>query len=401
VEVINLLFCDIAGNKPSHQIVLDWVMKCGLNLTREDLDTMPISDINKQIDNDIHIIMDNSINNSNQEIHLELAASATFPGHALTHQDIRVLDMSVGNHWDAEKIKEHISQSQNQLGPHLKYLTSDNGGILVKACSALGLPHHRDISHSFGVYLEKTYKNTEEYNRLQTGLGNARKYAHTEIGCLMPPAQRSIARFMNLFDRVDWAWAVMENLFRLPPRAKEVFSFTKELGSFTSELKEVMDWYREIETLCKTKGLSHATAKQCRDFIDSHFLLGCERQQKLGQMLLEYFNREEKLLESDDAVHNICSDIIESVFGYLKSRISPNREMGFTPLILVIPIHLRVANIDACRDFNVRHHMENTKYADLKRYREEKLLPNSMKTRSKLLSISAKKGTSEAINLTA
>ena len=49
-----------------------------------------------------------------------------------------------------------------------------------------------------------------------------------------------------------------------------------------------------------------------------------DRVRKLGDMFINYFNREEMLLEGNEP-HNICSDIIESTFGYFKDRMSPNK----------------------------------------------------------------------------
>ena len=39
---------------------------------------------------------------------------------------------------------------------------------------------------------------------------------------------------------------------------------------------------------------------------------------------------------TDPMINNICSDIIESTFGYFKERISPNKNNGYTPLVLLL-----------------------------------------------------------------
>lgn len=51
-------------------------------------------------------------------------------------------------------------------------------------------------------------------------------------------------------------------------------------------------------------------------------MLSGERPRRLGNLLLGYFQKEASLLEGDNAVHNISSDVIESAFEYLKNRLS-------------------------------------------------------------------------------
>lgn len=100
-----------------------------------------------------------------------------------------------------------------------------------------------------------------------------------------------------------------------------------------------------------------------------------DRVRKLGGMIICYFNREEKLLEGDE-LHNICSDIIESAFGYFKDRMSPNKNNGYTPLVLLIPLRLQLSTIENCKSFNARTAIGKTKMEDIKKWRADNLLPN-------------------------
>ena len=49
--------------------------------------------------------------------------------------------------------------------------------------------------------------------------------------------------------------------------------------------------------------------------------------------MLDYFKKEEALLVDDVQNDNISSDIIESDYGIFKSKKSPNKLYGITPLI--------------------------------------------------------------------
>ena len=371
-----MLFDGIAGKAPSHQTIFDWVLKYGLSLSRS---TGSLKEKNRAL------IIDNSVNINGQELHLELEAPATHPGHPLGHNDVRMVRMKVDKGWTVEMVREQLRKATAENGP--EYIVSDNAKTIGKACREMELKHHRDISHSFGVFLERTYANTEELSEFNQKLGFARKYSHTLIGCLMPPKRRAYARFMNLFDRIDWAYCMLHNFHKLPPVGKAAFGFLQEQACFIEELKNVMDWYRHMEGLIKQKGLSRKTSQECRDYICATFMRQDERLRGLGQMLLDYFKQEESLLESDDDVHNICSDIIESVFGYVKSRLSPNPNNGFTPLVLLLPVHLRVADISSCKGLDVHSDMLSTRLNDVTEWRKENLLTNPCARRGRTMSM--------------
>ena len=254
-------------------------------------------------------------------------------------------------------------------------MVSDNGLTMCKAARKLGLKHHKDISHSFGMFLENVYSKDPEFCDFIAKKGYARKFSHTPMACLMPPKRREYARFMNVFETVHWAKSVVENEHLLSSREKYLLGFVKTHASLVEELNDVMAGYEYMEQLCKEKGLSRKTARMCRDYVVKNFMTKGDRARKLGDMIICYFNREETLLE-DDKPHNISSDIIESIFGYFKDRMSPNKNNGYTPLVLLIPLRLRLSTIEDCKSFNARTAIGKTKVEDIKKWRVDNLLPN-------------------------
>ena len=253
MQLAELLWNGITDDIPSHVTVLDWVEKCGLSITKGCMKR-------KTAEEAYSIIFDNSITVCGQDLHLELKASSEHPGHSLKHADVSVLRMKAGKGWNTEMIKGQLEQTIKEEGRKPDYVVSDNGQIMCIASETLGLTHHKDISHSFGVFLE----------------------SH---------------------------------------------------ASLVEELDDVMHAYEYMEQLCKQYGLSHKTASECRRYINQNLMTKGDRVRRLTNMLIAYFNREEALLDGDE-VHNITSDIIESTFGCFKARMSPNKNNGYTPLVL-------------------------------------------------------------------
>ena len=368
MQLSQLLWKGITDSIPSHVTVLEWVEKCGLSLTKGCMKKNTVEEA-------YSIIFDNSITVCGQDLHLQLRSSSEHPGHSLRQTDVSVVRMKAGKGWDTEMIKTQLEETVKEEGRKPEYVVSDNGLIMCKAASELELKHHRDISHSFGIFLENVYSKDLEFCDFIAKKGYARKFSHTPMACLMPPKRREYARFMNVFETVHWAKAVIDNEHLLSSKEKYMLGFVKTHASLVEELNDVMTGYEYMEQLCKEDGLSHKTARICRDYVVKNFMTKGARVRKLGDMIICYFNREEMLLE-DDETHNICSDIIESTFGYFKERISPNKNNGYTPLVLLIPLRLRLSTIEDCKSFNARTAIGKTKMEDIKKWRADNLLPN-------------------------
>ena len=369
LQLAGILWRGIDGKLPSYVTVLDWVEKCGLSLVKGSLRNVTAEQANYSL------IIDNSITMCGQDLHLELKASSSHPGHPHQHTDVSVARMTVGVHWNKDATKRELSRTIEAFGRKPDYVVSDNGEIMCNASEDMGIPTHRDISHSFGMFLERVYSKDAEFTEFISKKGYARKFSHTPMAPLMPPRRRDYARFMNVFDTIHWAKAVLENDRLLSCREKWLLSFVRSHASLVEELHDVMTGYEYMEKLCKQEGLSHRTAQACRDYIVRNFMTKGDRVRALGDMIIRYFNNEETLLDGNKS-HNICSDIIESTFGYFKDRMSPNKNNGYTPLILLIPLHLRLSTIEACRNFNAAKAIGNTKLGDVKKWRVDNLLPN-------------------------
>ena len=368
MQLAGLLWTGITDDIPSHVTVLDWVEKCGLSITKGCMGK-------KTAEEAYSIIYDNSITVCGQDLHLELKSSSEHPGHSLRHADVSVLRMKAGKGWDAEMINGQLEQAIKDEGRKPDYVVSDNGSIMCKADETLGLKHHKDISHSFGMFLENVYSKDPEFMDFIVKKGYARKFSHTPMASLMPPRRREYARFMNVFDTVHWAKAILENERLLSGRERYMLSFVRDHASLVEELDDVMLAYEYMEQLCKQEGLSHKTALECRRYINQNLMTKGDRVRRLADMLIAYFNKEESLLNGDE-IHNITSDIIESTFGCFKGRMSPNKNNGYTPLVLLIPLSLRVSTIEDCKIFNVRQLLDKTTITGIKKWRGDNLLPN-------------------------
>lgn len=376
LECFTLVFDCQTDEIPSHQTVLDWVGKCGLDLNQSSHSGQSLKDI------DYSLIMDNSISVGGHDLHVELALPAEFPGHTLTCADVRLLDMKVATKWNARMVQDELSESMHRVGHKPLYVVTDNARLMMSPLRNLGVANHRDLSHTLGVFLEQVYGKDESFLDFSAKLGMARKFVHTDSAYLMPPKKRTVARFMNLFDHVEWAHKILSIDYELNAIDRLVCGACLKHASLVEELYEIMSLYKAIETTLKARGLSRTTAEECRLMVKEALWCGTARQRRIGDLLIKYIDTEASLLGSADAVHNISSDIIESIFGLLKSRLSPNPNAGFTKQILLIPLHLRLSDYESCKDFSVAPLLERSTLTKLNHWRHTALLESNASKRS-------------------
>ena len=376
MQLAGLFWNGLSGKSPSHVTVLQWVEKCGLALAKGSLRDMSAGEA-------YSLIYDNSITVCGQELHMELKAPAGHPGHSLGRADVEVAAMKVGQGWDSRMVREQIERTIDAGGRAPDYLLSDNGRVMRKAGRELGIPHHRDISHTFGIILEYVYSKEPDFASFVTKKGYARKFSHTPMAALMPPKRREYSRFMNAFDTVRWAKSVLDNGHVLTADERRLLGFVAGHASLIDELDCVMKAYEHMERLCKQKGLSRETADECRRHIRASLMTQGDRVRRLADRLIDYFDTEERLLKPGET-HNISSDIIESTFGMLKERMSPNRNNGYTTIVLMLPTALKLSSIDECRKFSVTKILDNCTINDVRQWREKNLLQNPSNRRRKL-----------------
>jgi len=186
------------GQKVSHTTVADWMKTVGLALYKETRNDVKVSKMKYAL------IIDESITIGSQKLLLVLAVPSEHPGHALTHQDVKVVGMFVAESWNSKTVAEKLRIIIADISYDPVYVLSDNGHDLVKASDILNLVHHKDISHTLGLFLKETYDELPEFKELTEELGKVRlKYHLTKLAYLLPPNQRSICRFMNCFNWVD------------------------------------------------------------------------------------------------------------------------------------------------------------------------------------------------------
>lgn len=376
LEVFNFMFHGLLGKSPCHTTIRTWLAKMGLDAIKHK---------DKTLEEAYAIIMDASISVGDQQMLLALKVPADHTGKALTHADEEVVGMAVSENWPADKVKGFCEEITQEQGHKPEYYITDNGKNLSKAIELLELPHHRDISHTLAVFLKQVYEKDEEFVTFKNLVANTKHLALTKFAYIMPPKQRSMARFMNMYSIADWAKKMLLNYPRMTKDEKYYFSFVPRNASLVEELDEVLTTYTEVMRMCKQEGFSTQTVDRCKACLDQRLLEGNERMRHLKQLIVEYLEKECALLTEKHPNHNVSSDIIESDFGIFKDSMPSNKTNGFTESILYIPLRPKACNLDDAANIDIKAIMERRTVKEVKRWKAECLKANPMTKRRNLL----------------
>lgn len=367
-NILNEFMGDLFGKVPAYTTIGAWAKELGLSVYKEACDLFK--------DRRYALIVDESMMIGSEKLLLTLAVDADHKGHAITEKDIVVVDISIARSWNGETIKDVLENVAKKIGHAPEYVISDNGSTIRKAVRESGFKHHLDISHSLGMFLERVYKKDADFQKLSNEVQMARlKYNMQDVAFVQPPSQRSIARFMNMSKWIEWASRMQYVYHALQDDIKEVYKFIPDNAVLVDELSEAMDCITKIECDIKTNGISCESAARCKRLVINSMMNGNERQRRVGTYILEYLDNEVSFM-GENELNNASSDPVESTFGVIKARMSDDKLVGVSTMILLIPLRLRLAEEGSRVKFKFKERLEQERFWHIKQWANENLSPN-------------------------
>jgi hypothetical protein len=331
----------------SYTSILNWVQKSGYHkYTETDF---------REYSEGYTVIIDESMMLGSEKLLLILGVpSAKTRDSSLTIEDVRVLDMEVKTSWNSASIGEELSKVEKRMDSPPAYVISDNASTISKAVRDKNYVHIRDVGHTIGLFLQKTY---EKDNSFQTFMKEVTQVKFREImrsaAYLLPPKQRTIARFMNLSDTVDWAVAMLNSFDRMKEEDQRIFQFIPQNQMLIHELNSVFQTVNTILQRLKDEGLSKVSSEECLSRLKTLSTSPNQRISSIGRLMTEYIETEYNKLSDKTKKWHISSDIIESIFGIYKGRKSPNKMNGVTKHVFILPHLSNIKNMKR-EDFKIR-----------------------------------------------
>lgn len=233
---------------------------------------------------------------------------------------LRILHMEVSSQWTGEKIAAILEKLQKQFP--LSYLISDEGNNLQKSYSLSHCLHVPDCTHRLSKALERCYKNQVLFKEFCHWAGDLRKKWSLSKGkkAYLPPNERNKVRFANLFPLVAWAKNQVFSWETLPEEVRESFSFLKEHRDWVINFWKIQEKLVSISLILKIEGYSLSNASRIQGILGTSL---AAEELLFSELVLAYLATLSEKLGDREKLY-CCSDVIESAFGKLKQKLSPN-----------------------------------------------------------------------------
>lgn len=133
-------------------------------------------------------------------------------GHgALTHEAMSVLALDVLERCNGDTIKARLEATSQRVGSPVQ-IVSDHGNDIKKGISeylkgqTTGVIHTYDITHASACCLKQQLKDDKSFALFLSQMNQCRQQLQqTPLAFLMPPSQRTKARYFNLDKPLTWA----------------------------------------------------------------------------------------------------------------------------------------------------------------------------------------------------
>lgn len=374
-DVLKILASTVSEFKgidiPDHTTIRQWVIKLGLDVYLHN-------DKLEELKKGYFIITDESITIGSQKLLVILALpTARKKTGPLKFSDLYIAFMSAAPSWKHEQVEAAIKKVEEKLGKkEPDYVLSDGGTNISLAVANLKIPHHKDISHAFGNMLKGVYEDAEDFKQWSKKVGDTRKFFLSDYGYLMPPSQQSKARFMNvLFKPANWSMKIIQNYHRFNRNERYMYYPILEELTLVEELVGLEDLFASIFKLVKQEGLNEDTVKRSLAMVKTRLSPCNERHMLILQKIRSYFAHELEVYRAVGGigVHEISSDIIESMFGKFKNIAPCNKFFGITDYSLSLNMHTVLEEPENIKEIDVLARLNRTTINEVRHWKANNL----------------------------
>jgi len=315
-----------------------WLMRIGLAKLLEA----------KERADDWVLLMDHSAQIGREKCLLILGLRASEmppPGTCLGHEDVRPICLRVLEDPDKHMVQEELAAVAKEIGAP-RAIVNDFGADIHGGVKLFQEQHPQtieiyDITHKCACLLKHRLEKDERWSTFTRQVGQTKiALLQTELACLIPPHQRTKARYMNLETLLAWGKKTL-GVLEQPP-AELLATTTRErleqklgwLPAYREALVEWSEWQTVVtstESLLRRMGLSTTTpqdvAKELRPLVNHASTRVLARELKAFAVSQAAPLRPGERLPAS-------TEVLESCFGKLKVLEKDQARNGLTGMVL-------------------------------------------------------------------
>ena len=377
---------------PTYKSISRWLTQVGLyklNCPKEQAD-------------DWALIIDNSVQIGSHKFLVILGVRLSkLQGKALTFEDMEVLVMEIHKKSDAKNVYTALEKAQKKVGK-VAMVCADDGpdlrGGIVLFCNKYNVGRVFDTIHKIGTFLKKLLEKDPKWQAFTSAAAEAkRKMQQTQAAHLTPPNQRTKSRFLNIEILVHWGIDIIMALES--PKHPDKMLLEKYCG-WIRQYKELLEQLKQMALISqkvrqhiREHGICSATGDQIDTLLENAMELSNFNEQacEYAGMLIDFFHEQSKVVPVGQ-VWVGSSEIIESLFGKLKSLEQDQSKGGFTSLILGVAACVGKVDADT-----VSAAMRQISTADVEKWTKEQIGQTLLSKRRKALGSWRKKNRTKNI----
>jgi hypothetical protein len=300
-------------------------------------------------------------------------------GQCLRLEDMEVLGLIPVEKSDKQVVYQQLCALAQEIGVP-RAILHDNGGDLSGGMALFQGKYPSadslyDITHKAACLLKARLEKDPTWKAFCTQAAQTKfETQQTELAFLVPPSQRSKARFMNLGNLVRWARETLA-IVQQPP-ATVLEHLTRE------RLAEKFGWLRDYEEPVREWSQTQLVIDIVNDFVrcNGHYRgsdVHLKRKLKplnltgspaaMGKELVAFVKHESRKAKKGERLPG-STEVLESAFGKQKVIEGNQSKGGFTGLLLALPALLGTITADT-----VRAALEFAKTADVTKWIRDNL----------------------------
>lgn len=265
-------------------------------------------------------------------------------GTALSLSDLQLLNLLPVIHSDMQVVFEQLESTAKITGVP-RAILGDHGGDLHGGVKLFSESHPEttslyDMTHKAATLLKSRLNKDTRWISFCSQAGQTKvKVQQTELAFLMPPSQRSKARYMNLASLLRWGRAILSVLDERPEtvlrhataeRLEEKYGWLREFRRDLALWSEYQVLLEESVDEIRRHGYSRLSAYQVSLRVQPHVQTIAGRE--LKDQVLSFIAHESASLAPGERLPG-SSEALESSLGKLKSFEGDFDKSGFTGLL--------------------------------------------------------------------
>ncbi len=333
-----------------------WMLKLGYyNLTKK-----------QTIADDWIYIIDHSIQMGKEKLLLIIGIRAKdLPkNRALKYEDTEIIDLQPVQKSTGEIVYKQIEEASKRTGKP-RAIVSDMGsdiklGVKIFRENSSNTVHVYDLKHKIALLIKGILESDDEWSDFKKFANSVvKKLQNTTVAGYRPPKQKEKARYMNIEGLVRWGDKISikyKNLqntqiktddeMKLENTIKDISKFEKSIEVWS----EMVMVFETIEGFMNIHNLQQDSYEKFYELYE-YKLSNIETTQakELATQILSFIKEQQKVCNKDEKLLH-SSQLIESLFGKLKSLEKEQSKSSFTNLILSVGAMVSKTTTDVLKE---------------------------------------------------